>query len=349
MFNDLFERYIILFACLINFVSAIAMQKNEKYYSIYLPGKNGGGGSSFRENGLINIANHKAYSTLGYTQLKHTIYHEIFKIDLGQENCIEHFEKQLLNDKDAQDKTLLLSATSQGTASLIHSFIRLPKEIQDRIGYFTLESVLSSGNNAIMHTVEHHLFKKSRFEILKYGTYLPGARLLIPWLAKCAFITYNPLGTQAISSAKKLPKDLLIIIMHHVNDPQISINDARKLYCTLSESGNKNTYLLECNNKQKRHSNILNTENPEEKTKKVGAIQAIYKNHGFPHNEQLLQKATDLTTIDINEFKPSVEEVKKKIHESSYKARYLRNTIDAIAVSAIIIYLTCNPNFCTLF
>lgn len=327
------------------------MENKEKsnFYSIYLPGKNGGGGSSFKENGLINIDNHKAYRTIGYTSPKQKKYLEIFKMDLAQENCVKHFEKQLLDDKEAQDKILLLSATSQGTGTLINFLARQSKELQDRVGYLTLESVLSKGNSAIMQTVEHYMFKDSIFEILKYGTYLPAARLLIPWLAKCAFITYNPLGTQAISSAKKLPKDLLIIIMHHVNDPQISINDARELYCTLCESGNKCTYLFECNNEQKIHSNILNSESPAEKIKKVGAIQAIYKHHGFEHNEQLLQQAIALTTLNINEFKPSIEEVKKKINASSWKTRYLRNTIDAITLSALIIYLACYPNSCTLF
>jgi len=128
--------------------------------------------------------------------------------------------------------------------------------------------------------------------------------------------------------------------MHHANDPQLSINDARKLYCTLREAGNHNAYLFECNNKTMAHLNILDTDTDEEKSKKIDAIQAIYKRHGLPYNKKLLRDSQEVhSIIDPEEFQPSVDLVKNRINQSTWKARCLRNTIDLVTFGSIGLYI----------
>ena len=338
-------------------IHTMEMEKEEKsnFYSIYLPGLNGGGSDSFRANGLINVdeKNHKKYKTIGEDN-----HNDMFKTDLGQDNCINHFYDQLKKDSDAKDKRLLLSGTSQATASFVNYVGSLSIEEQKNIGCLILESVLGSGNSAIMHTIEHLMFRDS---ILQYAIYLPGARIWLPWAAKIQeFPAYNPWGIQALESAKKLSKDILVIIMHHINDPQLSINDARNLYCALRESGNNNTYLFECNNNnvsdmEKMHFDILNTDTREEQAKKIGAIQLIYQKHGLPFNKKLLTDAQEIqNNIDPKQFQPSVQEVKNKINQSTWKTRYAQNTIDILTFAAISAYVAYkylyqDPAFLALF
>jgi len=105
---------IIILSQIISLIPIHAMEQKEKsYYSIYLPCQNGHGGTSFAENNLINVdqKNHKQYTTLGIdTNLAATS--DICKIDLGQDNCIKHFKKQLIDDESAKNKVLMLSGSS---------------------------------------------------------------------------------------------------------------------------------------------------------------------------------------------------------------------------------------------
>ncbi|MGC2310952.1 MAG: hypothetical protein WA432_04995 [Candidatus Babeliaceae bacterium] len=99
--------------------------------------------------------------------------------------------------------------------------------------------------------------------------------------------------------------------MHNVDDIQLSINDARQLYCILRKNHNENVYLFETN-ADKAHINILNYDNEEEKIRKIAAIQTIYKKHGLPHHE--------MGEVNLQQFQPSIEDIQQKIDESTGKS-----------------------------
>lgn len=123
------------------------MEQSDTFYSIILAGQNGLGGESFRANNIIN--------TPSYTQ--YTTPTSFFQIDFGQDNCIRHFEEQLAHDPNLKDKKLklLLNGISQGTATLINWLAQQPQEEQEnQVAALVLESVLGSGNSAVIHTIK---------------------------------------------------------------------------------------------------------------------------------------------------------------------------------------------------
>lgn len=258
------------------------------FYSIIIPGQNGLGGEDYEKNFVINTP-YKRYKTLG----------DIRQIDLGQENCIRHFEEQFKADNDTKDKKLIVCCVSQGTATFMNWLTQLTKEEQGKIKCIILEAVLGSGNNAINHTIEKMFSNKIM--------YLPFAKSLLPWLAKIKYFpAYNPSGKQALSSVQNLPKNLPIIIMHATDDPQLPINDARKLYLELRKQGNNNVYLIEI--PIYAHFHVLDYD--PEKRNKIKAIQAIYRKHKLPYNKNILP---DDEKPDIKKFQPSSNEVRKRI------------------------------------
>ena len=285
--------------------------KKEAFYSIILPGQNGGGGASFTKNNIVNTDHFTQYETLE-NQLK---------IDLGQGNCIQNFEKQLDNDEKVKDSKLLLYGISQGTATLVNFLAKKSHtEQEEKIGCLFLEAVLGSGNNAILHTIQSTMSP--------WITSAPFARFWLPWVAKVFYPTYNPYGKQAFSSAKKISPNIPIVIMHNKGDTQLTINDARKLYCILSENNN-NVYLFETNNRAK-HFDIL--EGAQEKIIKIAALQTIYKKHNLPYEEPT-------TEIDLATYQPTIKNVQKIINNATQSDYYVRNTIDFIAASIVLPYL----------
>ncbi len=299
----------------------------DNFYSILVPGQNGGGGWSFQANNIINTKQASNYGTIGENG-----GFDLLKIDLGQANCIKHFDTKFKNDSLAQNPNtqLLLYGISQGTSTLPNWIASQPKHIQDKIKCLVLEAVLGNGNNAIRHTTQELI-------VPKWVTYIPFYRYWLPWLAKFNFPTYNPLGNQALDSAKKLPTNLPVIIMHHENDFQLPVNDAREFYCTLRESGNDNAYLFEVNNKQRTHFEVLETEELSLKKKKIAAMQAIYKKHNLPHNEELIKHNSAAENVGlIKEFQPNVQDIRKKITDSSKAENKGRNIIDCTTTGALL-------------
>jgi len=274
--------------------------KNEGFVAIVLPGQNGCGGDSFIANHLINTNLISRYQTL----------EKISNIDLGQENCIAHFEKQLYNDpitekfKKNFNLKKILYGVSQGTATLTNWLAQQPQKEQEKIGALILESVLGTGNSAISHTVE---------SMAPCSSSIPESSLA--YTAKVvAFPAYKPNGLQALNSAKKLSNNLPVLIMHHENDPQLSIDDARKLYCTLREQGNKNVYFIEVNNQTKAHLDILNTiTNREDKIRKIAGIQAFFKKYNMPYSTGSSFVNNEDSEAALTEMQPSPTAVRKKI------------------------------------
>lgn len=269
---------------------ALGMEKDTSdFYSIILPGQNGLGGESFVANHIVNTTKSKRYQTLADPTL----------IDLGQDNCIAHFQEQFDNDPELRNRPrTLIYGVSQGTATVVNWLAQKSHEEQERIAScLVLEAVLGSGNSAIIHTV------KSGVPITRSFLF---PRFLLPLAAKVGiFPSYKPWGMSALGSVEKLSPNIPIIIMHNVEDPQLSINDARAFYCALLKKGHKNAYLFEAINSP-AHIDVIATDHWSERLKKTMALQAIYKKHGLPHAEIKTDQECKFT---IEEFQPSMQEV----------------------------------------
>lgn len=270
-----------------NLVFAMENTQVSKYHSVIMPGQNGLGGGTFH---LYNIVNTRTFTRFD------TNYS---KIDFGQEHCIAHFEKQLANDADAKNKKLLLYGVSQGSATVVNWLAQFNHEEQEqKVACVVLEAVLGTGNSAINHTVG---------TFMPSVTYIPTHKLWLPWVAKLAFPYYKPHGIQALKSAKKLSPHIPVVIMHCKNDFQLSINDARKLYCVLRNQGNE-AYLFETNSGRPQHLELFAYD--RQRDQKIRALQAIYKKHNLPYEN------IEGAAVNISYFQPSIEEVEARIAQS---------------------------------
>jgi hypothetical protein len=309
-------KFLSTVALLLTLFQLDAMQPD--YISVSVPGQNGGGTWAFRQNNIVN--------TRDWIKTNHPRQ----KIDLGQGNCISHFERQIpeqlklgATNKRRHEKYLLYGV-SQGTATVTNWVAQMPHaEQQEKIGGIILESTLGSGNSAIMHNAER---------MAKPITYLPFSRVWTPWVAKTMFPTYNPLGKQALKSAKKISPQIPVVIMHAPNDPELSINDSRKLYCKLRENGNQNAYLFEIDTDKEVHVDLF--DHDRQKDRKIAALQVIYKKHNLPHNSEMV-----IPNEVPKEFQPSVQEVRRRIKNHDWKKRYVRNVIDIVSAGLALGYL----------
>lgn len=277
------------------------------------------------------------------SNLKNKTTWAILRADLGGSNCQHYFEKQWEKDTqiDKNEKAVFCGG-SQGCATVLYWASKQSKEEQKKlVGALILEGPLTNGNSAILHTCAHYI------TVLKPVAYLPFSRFWLPWAAKIVLPYYNPLRTQPIHAAKKIDHVIPIILMHNENDPLISINDTRKAYCVLKENGN-NVYLFESNVKNKNpmdnHVEFLSHETETQRLRKEFVIKHIIINNSVK----------DLGTGYVQSYQPAIDIVKKEINQSSWKSRYLRNTIDIAAAWAIGTYIAYkymykNPAFYALF
>lgn len=331
----------ILFPFFFFFVYATyAMQESnigkiEDYFAFVVPGASGLGGESFE--GIINTSekNTKNCGTL------YSLY-----TDLGQGNCIEHFAKQLKVYEDVIEKmALLISGISQGTATVINWLAQQPLDVQERVGVLILESVVESGNSAILYTIENGLLVSRKYPLLKAAckatSYLPFARVWLPLTAKIMFPTYNPWGKQAIDAVEKISNRIPVIIMHNIHDQQTSIDGAIALYLKFLENQN-DVYLFTANQEGRRdHFNIINIGSIDDKKMKLGALQEIYKKHNLPINPIWVSKISE---EQLKQFQPDGQELQQQ-RRSSQKKTFLRNSIDGfsgVIILGIAAYLAYN-------
>lgn len=236
---------------------------NMTTHFVIVPGQNGMGGENVIKDKIINP---------DPEQITYADTPEGLNIDLGQLRCVNHL-KDVMSPLLANDeiKNIVIHATSQGTATTIN-YVCQNKE---KISAVILESVLSSGNSAIHHTVAN--------------IFAPGAEKLpfsyywMPYAAKIMFPRYSPSGMQAIKTVSSFPTEIPVIIIHATKDPQLNYNDALALYYALCDTGNKSVYLISIDDT--RHLWLLRGQPTE-----ISVVNQILKNHGI--------KCSD--TVDVN-------------------------------------------------
>lgn len=308
------------------FIVPFVQSMEQDYHSVLVPGQNGHGCQDFIDFGLCT-ENPIGLSTL-----------ENYTIDLGQGNCVRHFEKELENEltEEQRKKKLLLFGASQGTATLINWLAQKNHLDQESlVGCLFLEATLGNGNNAILHNVE---------AVAPIVTYLPFARLWIPFLAKILFPTYNPFGKQALSSAKKLSPEIPVIIYHNEFDPELPFSDAQKLYCALAKNRSQNNvYLITANAPGIRppHINLLHHSNERERARVLAIIQAIYKKHNLPRDNQPLINENIVDSMRLKDYQPDVKTVEQVVRSDS--SQRMRTFIDrscvALCLTGLFSYL----------
>lgn len=298
--------------------SITAMQLPIPYHAIIVPGLNGSGGDSFVQNSIVNTDAQTVKTPTGEDA------------DLGQNYCINSFDREfdaIHGQQNNKNKKILLYGVSQGAATLINWLSQRPQLEQEKlIGCLFLESPLAKPNTAIIHTLENSSLAK------KCITFLPFARVWLPYASNMVLPHYNPLGIQPLRSAPKISPNIPIIIMHHSNDPQLPLTDAQRLYCLLKNK-NKTVYFFQINSPNRAHLDIL-THDPD-MTVKIRALQQIYKNHSLPYQQDILGSRN----IDLTEFIPSVHCIEQEIHKAEKSKKYLRNTIDS-ATALLMGYAT---------
>lgn len=250
-------------------------------------------------------------------------------MDFGQDKSINAFNhtfdtmKTWNGDWQRHKPQILLYGFFEGSATVGNWLAIQSSEIQKKIKCIFLGSVLATKNSVITRTFSH----------ITDGMSLPVSNERLPQLVKEKFPAYNPDGKYLFDSVANLPTTIPVIIMHNIYDQQFSINDARELYCKIKKR-NKSVYLFETNGRGDSCFDILIADN--EKAKKIDALQAIYKEHNLPFNQECSDSAIDLK--DLNEFMPSIDEVRKRIEAHTRQAiPEVKQRIEASTVKSFLV------------
>jgi len=303
-----YKEYVITFALLGTITGLQGAQTkrrriSEAFHAIILPGQNGSGGEVAQANGVVNAQSVKRYGVPKKD------------IDLGQANCIQHFEEQFSQDKDAQKAPNILYGASQGTATLVNWLATKSNEGQEAIAkHIVLESVLGTPESAIMHTASN----------VTGITYLPFARLWSPWVAKAAaFIKYKPYGKNVLESITQISHNIPIVMLHDEYDFQLSVNDARRAYNQARRAGHNKVYLIET--QKGRHLNLTGGWERD---------PCNQKDDGLIEEVKVVNTRIKNGSKENCKYQPSVEEVQTRIDRSTRCQFWTRNAIDALAFTA---------------
>lgn len=281
-----------------------------RHISILVPGQNGATGDMFKDAPLMNT------NRLIEAQTPM----EMSKIDFGQENCVKLLDHAITQSHEYPGTKAILYGVSQGTATITKMLSKMSHREQDaKFAGIILQSILGSPESAIMHSAE-----------LEFApvAYLPFARLWLPFMVRnTMFRAYNPKQPNTIENIKKISPNLPVLMMHNDKDMQLPIYSARSAYKSLVESGHKNAYFIEVSGKAPYHFDILDPACDPEHKEHISAIQAIYKKHDLPHDQQLLPEAA----VDLSKY-----QIDPKALSDIDPKRRLRNYIDTASIAASI-------------
>lgn len=306
-------KLLILLSCLftgiLNCMDNTPEKSNSELIVYAIPAYNADGGSS---NYINNFLNQKTEVI--------NVYTSPYIPDLGQDLCIGHLRTALETHKDK--KNVIIHAVSQGTATALNYLAHEDKG--KCIKALILESVLISGNSAIIHTLAGPLGA----EII---TNLPLAYYWLPYIAKIKFPFYQPGGKQAIKSIKNLPTNIPIIIIHSKKDPQVSYNGACALYYALRAQGNNSVYLI--TKEGSRHMNLIDPFSDKNLINEVLKDHKLIEDSGAYDQQNIVNKA--LFQPDHSEFKKIYDDLILKERNHTYLG-YVLLTLGAAACFYVI-------------
>jgi len=284
----------------------------QDFYTIWLPGLHGGRAEN---NSLLSTSHYKIYDVIKPAS----------QADLGQDQCIRDFERQLYDDQDfQQSKKVIFIGSSQGAATLLNMIAQMTHEEQEaKIAALILEAPLADGNEAIMQSA-----------LKKPGLgYFPLVRFWSPWVGKAHHRDYNPYGMQALTSAKHISAKIPVIILHNKMDARISVNSARKLVCAFLKARQhhtNNVYYIETDIHAKHgdsHTDFL-----REDAQNSAVFHAICKNIGLPYDAK---QSDEFNDEELCLFQPSVEQLEKEVLQDTWLSSYTRNIIDGLTLITV--------------
>lgn len=254
--------------------------------ALIVPGVGGGGQDSFEP---IHPAGTQRYLVPSLAR-RHC--------DLGQRKCIQQLNQFVKASRVLENDKILCFGASQGAATILNYLATLSEEQKQKIAAIILEGPVIDGNEAVRHTAAN---------MFPPASYLPFSRIWLPWIAKTQLPAYNPLGKQAIRMTNKIPKNIPIILLHATGDHEVPINTTRRFYQELIKNGHQGVYLFEVPVEQ--HLELLYSNKQQDP---LNAIQRIYDKSNIPFP----LRYTSNTTNNIEFYKPSSEEVSKRIQTS---------------------------------
>lgn len=144
--------------------------ENHQQHLVIVPGQNGMGGQNldwvFPQYAFARLKKEPPF-------VKHTSLtpQGWLSIDFGQQQCQAHLEKVLKRNTLAENQPCIAHCSSQGTATGINFTAKNPAAHKALI----LESVMLSGNSAILHTVENMY--------VPFISYIPLSYYWLPYIA----------------------------------------------------------------------------------------------------------------------------------------------------------------------
>jgi len=199
-------------------ISSSLLGMENPHQVVIIPGQNELGGDNFYEKRVK-----KSFMTY-ITQTPAFPW-----IDFGQKHCVTDAQKTLTPLLNTLDKSasIIVHGTSQGTATAAKI---ASLDTEKKIKVLFLESIMLSGNSAIVYNVFGASHKAWQYYVL-------------PYLARLIYPCYSPAGDNIIDVYDKIDKELPIIIAHATQDACLSYNDAAALYSYLKQK-NHNVYFI---------------------------------------------------------------------------------------------------------
>lgn len=243
-----------------------------------------------------------------------------FYVDLGQNYCIHDFTESVavIMDNDLAGQAVVF-ACSQGSASAINSIV---KNKNETIKALIIEGILTSGNHAIIRNFEKKMHGVSQIPLSSY---------VLPYVAKILYPFYSPAGDQALLNIEKLPKDLLVIMLHCKNDPKVSFDEARAFYAGLRKNGNPVYFISKDSPEGHQHDGLFYSDD-NEYSKEVATINCILKQHGLPYAE-------NTPDVDLEEYQPEPDfDVYEALVEKEKKVQWFDIGIKSVIGLGVIAY-----------
>jgi hypothetical protein len=253
----------IIILVLFNTEPTYGMEKN--LHVIGVPGQNGAGTDSWYLSPILDV---KVENIIHTTHLENNI-------DFGQNNCLQHLQKQIkpiLNDTNKPN--IGLYGASQGFAICLHFLRTCTKAEAKKIRFCVAEASLICSNNAIVQTVDKFADLYMKVPGIKK---IPLINYILPYAANLIFPSYNPgqlppalAYCQNHDQLSEHLKNLPIILIHQKGDPQTPYEDAQALYAHL-KTKNPNVYFIPIEEMGHIYSLMYSLNDPnEEILKKTG-------------------------------------------------------------------------------
>lgn len=154
-------------------------------------------------------------------------------------------------------------------------------------------------------------------------TQIPGSYYFLPYFAKFQFPFYSPGGDQPILNIHKISKDLLIIMIHSMTDPQLSYEGAEAIYSGFRLCGNDSTYIMPIS----IYGHVLLLSQQETKHER-NVLHHVLKEHNLPYWEGFTKEYANL-----KDYQPRVD-------KKAYNVLWTKDMVSKVINYGVSIYVS---------